>query len=84
MVTRRLKAALAIGTAGILASCSAYHRIEDLGSDPKLAPISNPAPQAISLPMPQPPGSPADRIRFGSPARAAFSTIRVPAVSVTS
>ena len=58
MVTRRLKAILAIGTAGLLASCSSYNRIAELGSDPKLSPISNPATQAVSLPMPQPPAEP--------------------------
>jgi len=59
MTMRRLRTLLVIGTAGLLAGCSSYQRLEEIGSSPKLAPISNPAQQqAVSLPMPQPPAEP--------------------------
>jgi flagellar L-ring protein FlgH len=59
MATLRLKAILAIGTAGLLASCSTYERLTEIGSTPKLSPITNPAsPQVVSVPMPQPPAEP--------------------------
>jgi len=59
MTMRRLRTLLVIGTAGLLAGCSSYQRLEEIGSGPKLAPISNPAQQqAVSLPMPQPPAEP--------------------------
>ena len=59
MTTHPFKTILALSAAGLLASCSSYQRLSELGSDPKLAPISNPAAkQPVSLPMPQPPAEP--------------------------
>jgi len=59
MSTHTVKTILALTATGLLASCSTYQRLSELGTDPKLAPISNPAAaQPVSLPMPQPPAEP--------------------------
>jgi len=60
MTLRTLKLLLVLGAAGLLAGCSTYQRLSELGSSgPKLAPITNPAPsQPVSVPMPQPPAEP--------------------------
>ena len=60
MTLRTLKFLLMLGAAGLLAGCSTYQRLSELGSSgPKLAPITNPAPsQPVSVPMPQPPAEP--------------------------
>jgi flagellar L-ring protein precursor FlgH len=41
-----------------LGGCSALGRIENIGSEPKLAAINNPQAQKVSLPMPQQPTTP--------------------------
>jgi len=60
MTLRTLKLLLMFSAAGLLAGCSTYQRLSELGSGgPKLAPITNPAPsQPVSVPMPQPPAEP--------------------------
>jgi flagellar L-ring protein precursor FlgH len=60
MTLRTLKLLLMFSAAGLLAGCSTYQRLSELGSGgPKLAPITNPAPsQPVSVPMPQPPVEP--------------------------
>lgn len=51
-------------TAGVLAlistlgGCSVVDRIENIGAEPKLSPISNPQQQKVSLPMPPQPTTP--------------------------
>ena len=44
--------------AGTLGGCSAVTRLENIGAEPKLAPITNPAQQKVSLPMPPQPATP--------------------------
>jgi flagellar L-ring protein precursor FlgH len=57
MTLRRLL--LVFGAAGLLAGCSSYERLSELGSGPKLSPITNPAQkQLVDVPMPQPPAEP--------------------------
>jgi len=59
MSLRTFKLLLALGAAGLLAGCSSYERLSELGSSPKLSPISNPAQkQPVEVPMPQPPAEP--------------------------
>ena len=59
MSLRTFKLLLALGAAGLLAGCSSYERLSELGSIPKLSPISNPAQkQPVEVPMPQPPAEP--------------------------
>jgi len=41
-----------------LGGCSALDRIENIGAEPKLAPINNPQTQKVTLPMPQQPTTP--------------------------
>ncbi len=73
MTMRRFKTLLVIGTAGLLAGCSTYQRLQEIGTDPKLAPISNPAPQpAVSLPMPQPPAEPREANSLWQPGARSF------------
>jgi len=53
------KLLLVLGAAGLLAGCSSYERLSELGSGPKLSPITNPAQkQPVEVPMPQPPAEP--------------------------
>jgi flagellar L-ring protein precursor FlgH len=51
---------LTLGTACVLAGCSSYERLSEIGgSGPKLSPITNPAsPIPVSVPMPNPPAEP--------------------------
>ena len=59
MTLRSLRLLLTLGAACLVASCSTYQRLADLGSNPKLSPITNPAQkQPVSLPMPPPPAEP--------------------------
>jgi flagellar L-ring protein precursor FlgH len=59
MTVRRSQLLLAFGVASLLSGCSTYERLSHLGQDPKLSPITNPAPaQPVSVPMPQPPAEP--------------------------
>lgn len=59
MSLRTFNLFLALGAAGLLAGCSSYERLSELGSGPKLSPISNPAQkQPVEVPMPQPPAEP--------------------------
>jgi flagellar L-ring protein precursor FlgH len=59
MTLRSFRLLLTLGAACLVASCSTYQRLADLGSDPKLSPITNPAQkQPVSVPMPQPPAEP--------------------------
>ena len=41
-----------------LGGCNTLDRLENVGADPKLAPISNPQAQKVSLPMPTKPTTP--------------------------
>ncbi|HEY0281434.1 MAG TPA: flagellar basal body L-ring protein FlgH [Rhizomicrobium sp.] len=59
MTLRTFKILLTLGAACLLAGCTTYGRLSELGSNPKLSPITNPAQkQPISVPMPQPPAEP--------------------------
>src|SRR5271170_1813581 len=44
--------------AAALGGCNTLDRLENVGADPKLAPISNPQAQKVSLPMPTKPTTP--------------------------
>ena len=48
---------LAVSAASLLAGCSAYQRLSNLGQDPKLSPLTSTT-QQVSVPMPPPPPSP--------------------------
>jgi flagellar L-ring protein precursor FlgH len=73
MITHPFKTILALSAAGLLASCSSYQRLSELGTDPKLAPISNPAAkQPVSLPMPQPPAEPGGANSLWQPGARSF------------
>ena len=55
----RLKECVSLVAAvAALSGCSAVDRIENIGAEPKLAPITNPSQQKVSLPMPQQPTTP--------------------------
>ena len=59
MTLRSLKVLLTLGAACLLAGCSTYTRLSELGGNPALSPITNPAQkQPVSVPMPQPPAEP--------------------------
>jgi flagellar L-ring protein precursor FlgH len=59
MTLRSFKVVLTLGAACLLASCSTYQRLSELGGNPALSPITNPAQkQPVSVPMPQPPAEP--------------------------
>ncbi|MDE2135159.1 MAG: flagellar basal body L-ring protein FlgH [Alphaproteobacteria bacterium] len=59
MTRRFFRIVLTLGTACLLAGCSTYERLSELGSDPKLAPIASTAPaKPVSVPMPTPPAEP--------------------------
>ena len=73
MTMRHLKLVLMLGAAGLLASCSSYQRLSELGTDPKLAPITDPAPKpAVTLPMPQPPTEPRGAASLWQPGARSF------------
>jgi len=57
--------------AGLLAGCSTYQRLSELGSSPKLDPINHPAP-AVSVPMPQAPAEPRGRDSLWQPGARSF------------
>jgi len=48
----------AVALVSALGGCSALDRIENVGAEPKLSPISNPQQQRVSLPMPPAPTTP--------------------------
>ena len=47
-----------VGVAAALAGCSAVNRLQNLGSTPKLSPITNPQQGQVTLPMPAQPATP--------------------------
>jgi flagellar L-ring protein precursor FlgH len=47
-----------IALVAALGGCNSLDRLENVGATPKLAPITNPAQQKVSLPMPQQPTTP--------------------------
>jgi flagellar L-ring protein precursor FlgH len=56
----------------LLAGCSTYDRLQDLGTGgPRLAAMTNPAPQ-VSVPMPQPPAEPRARDSLWQPGARSF------------
>jgi len=65
------KTVLLAGAAALLAGCSTYNRLSELGSGPKLAAMNNPAPQ-VSVPMPQPPAEPRGRSSLWQPGARSF------------
>jgi flagellar L-ring protein precursor FlgH len=73
MTIRHCKVLLVIGAAGLLAGCSVYQRLTNIGGEPKLAPITSPAsPQPVSVPMPQPPSERAANSLWQPGARSFF------------
>ena len=70
----RLRDTLLVAVAaGMLAGCSTYDRLAQLGSGPKLSPIDNPAQkQAVQVPMPQPPAEPRGRDSLWQPGARSF------------
>ena len=56
--TRWKECASVIALVAALGGCNSLSRLENIGGDPKLAPITNPAQQKVSLPMPQQPTTP--------------------------
>ncbi len=66
------KAFLLVSAALLMAGCSTYDRLSELGSGgPKLAAMNNPAPQ-VSVPMPQPPAEPRGRASLWQPGARSF------------
>lgn len=64
---------LASVAASLLCGCTAYQRLTELGSGPKLSPITNPAPtQPIQVPMPQPPTEPRGAASLWQPGARSF------------
>lgn len=55
----------------LMAGCSTYTRLSELGSGPKLAEMKNPPPQ-VSVPMPQPPAEPRGRDSLWQPGARSF------------
>jgi flagellar L-ring protein precursor FlgH len=56
--TRWKACASVIALVAALGGCNSLSRLENIGGEPKLAPITNPAQQKVSLPMPQQPTTP--------------------------
>jgi len=54
-----------------LSGCSAYNRLSELGSGPKLDAMNNTAPR-VSVPMPQPPAEPRGRASLWQPGARSF------------
>jgi flagellar L-ring protein FlgH len=65
------KAILLASAAVVMAGCSSYQRLSELGSGPKLAAIDHPAP-SVSVPMPQPPAEPRARDSLWQPGARSF------------
>jgi flagellar L-ring protein FlgH len=64
---------LLAAAASLLAGCSTYERLSDLGSGPKLSPITNPAQaQPVAVPMPQPPAESRSRSSLWQPGARSF------------
>jgi len=69
----RLKTLLLIGAASLLAGCSTYDKLSQLGNDPRMAPIANPGPaQAVALPMPKPADEPSGANSLWQPGSKTF------------
>jgi len=63
---------LLAGAATLLSACSTVDRLKDVGNGgPKLAAMTNPAPQ-VSVPMPQPPAEPRGRDSLWQPGSRSF------------
>jgi flagellar L-ring protein precursor FlgH len=63
---------LLTATTTLLSACSTVERLEDVGNGgPKLAAMTNPAPQ-VSVPMPQPPAEPRGRDSLWQPGARSF------------
>ncbi len=63
---------LLAGATTLLSACSTVDRLKDVGSGgPKLAAMTNPAPQ-VSVPMPQPPAEPRGRDSLWQPGARSF------------
>jgi len=56
--TRWKACASVIALVAALGGCNSLSRLENIGGEPKLAPITNPAQQKVSLPMPPQPTTP--------------------------
>lgn len=71
MFSRRLKTLPALAGLGLLASCGAIDRINDIGKAPDLDPATQ-EPQSVTLPMPAPPGPTAVNALWQPGARSFF------------
>ncbi len=65
------RALLILGTASLLAGCSTVQRLEELGSNPKLAPITDRR-VPVSVPMPPPPEEPRSADSLWQPGARSF------------
>ncbi|MDE2182225.1 MAG: flagellar basal body L-ring protein FlgH [Alphaproteobacteria bacterium] len=60
-------------SASLLSGCSTYQRLSELGSGPKLSPITDPGPrQPVAVPMPQPPTEPSGANSLWQPGARSF------------